>query len=92
MKVTSFVIGLGVGAAVAMLCAPRSGEETRQALGQRAERGRRFVEDRANESRDTANDLAGRGRELVNRQKSAVTSAAQAAKDNYVRESQAKPA
>jgi gas vesicle protein len=92
MKVTSFVIGLGVGAAVAMLCAPRTGEETRQILGEKAERGRRFIEDRANELCDTANDLADRGREVLNRQKGAVTAAAQAAKDAYVREAQTKPA
>ena len=37
MKLISFVTGLGVGAAVALLFAPRRGDETREMLGLRAQ-------------------------------------------------------
>jgi len=36
MRITSFVMGLGVGAAVTMLFAPRSGKETREVLCEKA--------------------------------------------------------
>jgi hypothetical protein len=35
-NVISFVAGVGVGVGVAMLCAPRSGKEVRDAIGERA--------------------------------------------------------
>jgi gas vesicle protein len=95
MKASSFVAGFGIGAAVAMLFAPRSGSETRQAISDKAEEGRRYAErraqelrDQAQELRDQANNAVERGTEVVNRQKKAVTSAVRAAKDTYVRETQ----
>jgi gas vesicle protein len=88
MKASSFVAGFGIGAAVALLFAPRSGNETRQAIADKAEEGRQYAERRAQELRDQATDAVERGTEVVNRQKKAVTSAVRVAKDTYVRESQ----
>jgi gas vesicle protein len=95
MKAVSFVAGFGIGAAVALLFAPRSGNETREAILDKAEEGRQYAErrahelrDRAQELRDQANEAVERGTEAVNRQKKAVTSAVQAAKDTYIREAQ----
>jgi gas vesicle protein len=95
MKAASFVAGFGIGAAVALLFAPRSGNETREAILEKAEEGRQYAErraqelhDRAQELRDQATDAVERGTEVFNRQKKAVTSAVRAAKDTYVRESQ----
>lgn len=42
MKVISFITGLGVGAAMALLFAPRSGEDTREMLSDSAEQGRKM--------------------------------------------------
>jgi gas vesicle protein len=50
----AFVAGAIVGAAVALLYAPASGEETREYLGQRAREGR----DRARQNFSTAFDKA----------------------------------
>ena len=47
MKIISFVTGLGVGAAVAMLLTPRSGEDMREMLSEKAENGRRYAKRRA---------------------------------------------
>ncbi len=88
MKIISFVTGLGVGAAVAMLLTPRSGDEMREMLSEKAEDGRRYAERRARELSNVANEVAERGREAMDHQKHAITAAAQVAKDTYTRESQ----
>ena len=88
MKITSFITGLGVGAAVAMLFAPRSGEEMRQVLCKKAEDGRRYAKHRLRELRNVANDVVDRGRGAINDQKDAVLAAVQVAKNTYHRESQ----
>lgn len=60
----AFVIGAVAGAAVALLYAPASGEETRRKLS-----------DKARESRDRADQMGREGREFVGRQRENVTSA-----------------
>src|SRR4051812_17421309 len=62
--VVAFVLGAFTGAAVALLMAPASGEETR-----------RMIADRAREGRERASEAARQGRELVNRGKETVTGA-----------------
>jgi len=86
MKIISFVTGLGVGAAVAMLLTPRSGEDMREMLSEGAENGRRYAKRRARELGTLANEVAERGREAADNQKHAIAAAAQAAKDTYNRE------
>ena len=61
MKITSFITGLGVGAAVAMLFAPRSGVETQEeALFEKARDGRRYAKERLRDLRNVANDVVDR--------------------------------
>ena len=88
MKIISFVTGLGVGAAVAMLLTPRSGEEMREMMSEKAEDGRRYAKKRVRELSNVANEVADRGREVIDQQKQAITAAVQVAKDTYDRESQ----
>ncbi len=88
MKIVSFVTGLGVGAVVAMLLTPRSGDEVREMLSEKAEDGRRYAKKRVRELSNVANEVAERGREAMDHQKHAITAAAQVAKDTYNRESQ----
>src|SRR6202007_1790571 len=61
-----FLAGLGLGAVVGVLYAPRSGSETREALRARAEEGRDYVRHRARTARSQANDWVDRGREVLN--------------------------
>lgn len=102
MRFTSFVMGLGAGAALAVLFAPRSGEETRALITEKAREGRRFAEERARDIRDMAtdkaaqlrdraNDVVERSRDVVSRPKDAISAAIQAGKDTYNREA-SKPA
>ena len=47
-----FLAGLGLGAAVGILYAPKSGRETRENLLERADEGRDFVTQRGREARE----------------------------------------
>src|SRR5258707_13486477 len=59
-----FLAGLGVGATVALLYAPRTGKETRKMISKAAERGRDFVEDQAEAVRDRATAVRDRAVDL----------------------------
>ena len=47
-----FVVGLGIGVAVGMLLAPRSGEETRQLLREKADEGKDYLRAKTDESKE----------------------------------------
>ena len=92
MKITSFIMGLGAGMAIAMLTTPRTGDETRELLSEKAKQARRYAERKASDFRDMATEATAIGKDVVNRQKNAVTAAVEAAKDTYNRELQSNPA
>lgn len=52
----SFIIGLALGAGVALLLAPRSGEETRRSLTRRARRAQEAAQDLVEDMRGTVAD------------------------------------
>jgi gas vesicle protein len=78
-----FLAGLGVGAAVGILYAPRSGTETREVLRARAEEGREYVRGRAREAREQANEWVDRGRDVVGQQKEQFRAAYEAGRQAY---------
>jgi gas vesicle protein len=78
-----FLGGLGVGAALGVLYAPKSGRETRESLRCSADGGRDFVAERAQRARQQANTWVGRGREVVNQQKEQFKSAYDAGRQAY---------
>jgi gas vesicle protein len=78
-----FLAGLGIGAIAGVLYAPRSGDETRQALRSRAEEGREFVRERARQAREQAAGWADRGREVLSQQKEQFRSAYEAGRQAY---------
>lgn len=85
-----FLAGLGIGAAVGVLYAPKSGRETREAILSAAEQGKEAVMDRAQQYRDHAQQWYDRGREAVNQQKDQVRSAFEAGRQAY-REATSEP-
>jgi gas vesicle protein len=85
-KVSYFLVGLGIGALVGILFAPKSGEETREYLSSKADEGREYAQKKARELRERAEDLIERSKEIIARQKDAVTTAVDAGKDAYKRE------
>jgi gas vesicle protein len=86
-KVSYFLVGLGIGAAIGILFAPSSGEETREFLSNKADQGREYAQKKARELRERAEDLIERSKEIISRQSDAVTSAVDAGKEAYRRES-----
>ena len=56
-----FLGGLGIGLAVALLCAPRSGEVTRTVLKERASAGTDYLRRQGSEIRSTVGDAIERG-------------------------------
>jgi gas vesicle protein len=70
--VVAFVLGAITGAAVALLMAPATGEETRRLLAEKAREGR-----------DKAGDAARQGRELWNRQRDNLNQAFERGRDAY---------
>lgn len=68
-KVVWFLAGAAIGAAIALLYAPASGEETRAKLLDKANEGRDLLGDRGR-------DLMDRGRELYSKGKSMADDAA----------------
>ena len=88
-KVSFFLVGLGIGALVGVLFAPKSGEETRDYLTKKADEGRDYAQRKARELRERAEDLLERSKEIMDRQKDALAEAVEAGKDTYKRESRA---
>jgi gas vesicle protein len=85
-RVSFFVVGLGIGALIGILFAPKSGEETRDYLSSKADEGRDYAQKKARELRERAEDLLERSKEIMARQKDAVSSAVEAGKETYKRE------
>ncbi len=78
-----FLAGLGIGAVVGVLYAPRAGSETRDAIRAKAEEGRDYVINRARQAREQAEQWAERGREVLNQQKEQLRSAYEAGRQAY---------
>jgi gas vesicle protein len=88
-KASFFLVGLGIGALLGILFAPKSGEETREYLSTKADEGREFAQRKARELRERAEDLIERSKEIMSRQKDAISSAVDAGKETYKRETKA---
>jgi gas vesicle protein len=78
-----FLAGLGIGAAVGILYAPKSGEEMRQQLRSAAEDGTNTVKERARQAREQAGSWAEKGRDYLNTQKEQIRSAVEAGRSAY---------
>jgi gas vesicle protein len=86
-KVSYFLVGLGVGALMGVLFAPKSGEDTREYLSKRADEGRDFAQKKARELRDRADDLIERSKEVASRKRESISAAVEAGRDAFLRES-----
>jgi gas vesicle protein len=64
VAILSFLTGTAIGAAVALLLAPRSGKETRELI---AEYGSEFKEKATGEIKNRSEDVMERGREVMER-------------------------
>lgn len=80
---SSFLLGLGVGIGIGMLFAPKSGEETRRLIKDKAGEGTDYVKQRGTELRTSAEDLVAKGKEALGRQKETIADAMEAGKQAY---------
>jgi len=78
-----FLAGLGIGAAVGILYAPKSGGELRQQLREVAEDGSNTVKERARQAREQAGTWAEKGRDYLNQQRDQIRSAVDAGRHAY---------
>src|SRR6202161_2605535 len=85
-KVSYFMVGLGIGALVGILFAPKSGEETREYLAEKGEEGREDAQRKAPEIRERADELVERSKQVASRQKESISAAVDAGRDAYQRE------
>jgi len=85
-KGSYFLVALGIGALVGVLFAPKSGEETRKYLAEKADEGKEFAQKKARELRERADDLIERGKETALRHKETISAAVEGARDAYRRE------
>src|SRR5271154_4451177 len=85
-KISYFLVGLGIGALVGILFAPKSGEETREYLTQKADEGKEYAQRKARELRERAEDLVQRSKQVASRQKDSISAAVDAGRDAYQRE------
>ncbi len=85
-KVSYFLVGLGIGALIGILFAPKSGEETREYLSQKAEEGKEYAQRKARELRERAEDLADRGKSAAMRQRDSIAAAIEAGREAFQRE------
>jgi len=65
--VAFLLLGLGVGAGLALLFAPTSGKETRKILARRAEDGKDYVTSVSKELRKQAGEAVGRSKDWATR-------------------------
>ncbi len=79
-KVAYFLAGFGIGAAVALLFAPQSGEETRKLIADKAEEGKEYIAGKGRELRRQADELIDHGKQLVSKQKDRLADVLEAGK------------
>jgi gas vesicle protein len=85
-RISFFLVGLGIGALVGILFAPKSGEETREFLAAKADEGREYAQRKARELRERAEDLVERSKGAASRQKESLSAAVDAGREAYQRE------
>jgi gas vesicle protein len=82
-RLSYFFLGLGLGVAVGVLFAPKSGEDTRTFLRSKAEEGTDYVKRKGDDLRETAAEAFERGKQHVQRHKENLSAAVDAGKQAY---------
>src|SRR5215831_8912050 len=78
-----FLAGLGFGALLGVLYAPRAGRETRESLKSTAQDGREYLKTRGREARESMSEWVDRSKEVVGRGKDQISSAIDAGRQAY---------
>ena len=82
-KISYFLVGLGVGALVGVLFAPKSGQETREIIKNKAGEGTDYLKTRGTEFKQSATEWVDKGKEALGRQKENLADAMDAGRQAY---------
>lgn len=82
-KFAYFAFGFGVGLAIGVLFAPKSGEETRQLLLTKAGEGKDYLKRRFEAAKESAGEAVERGKAAVTQKKDQLSAAIEAGRQAY---------
>lgn len=82
-KALYLMLGAVIGAAAALLLAPRSGEETRKLIASKAREGADVVVSRTKTVAGKASEYVERGKELLQQQREQLSAVLEAGKQAY---------
>src|SRR5579864_6878497 len=82
-KFSYFFLGLGLGVAVGLLFAPKTGSETRELIRSKADEGKEYLKRRSVDLRESASEVIDKSRSAVSRQRDNLTAAVEAGKQAY---------
>jgi gas vesicle protein len=82
-KFPYFFLGLGLGVAVGLLFAPKSGSETRELLLNKADEGKEYLKRQGEQLRTTAGDAIERGKSALAKQREQLNAAVEAGRQAY---------
>ena len=82
----SFFFGGLIGAGVALLIAPKTGEETRRMIKELAEEVKEKAGDYIDQAKGTATAYLEKGKDFVEKEKNLVTKSVEAGKEAYKKE------
>jgi gas vesicle protein len=80
---SSFLLGLGVGVGIGMLFAPKSGQETRDIIKNKAGESTDYLKQRGTDMKQTASEWVDKGKDVLGRQKDNLADAVEAGKQAY---------
>lgn len=82
-KALFFALGAFMGATVALLIAPRSGEETRRIIADKARESADYVANRGKDIAGKTSSYIDRGKDVMQQQRDQLSAALQAGKQAY---------
>ena len=82
-RIPYFFLGVGIGVAIGILFAPKSGEETRGLIRAKADESKDFLKRKSGDLREHAAEAVDKGKSLLQRQKEQFSAAVDAGKQAY---------
>jgi gas vesicle protein len=82
-RIPYFFLGVGIGVAIGILFAPKSGEETRELIRSKADESKDFLKRKSGDLRGQAAEAVDKGKSLLQRQKEQFSAAVDAGKQAY---------
>lgn len=80
---SSFLLGLGVGVGIGMLFAPKSGQETREMIKNKAGESSDYLKQRTADLKQSASEWVDKGKEALGRQRDNIADAVEAGRQAY---------